>query len=212
MVAAAIGVSAAVGVAGSAMQASATSGAADKQVQANANSIDEQQREFNTIQGILQPYNDNGTNALTPYANLVGTNGAAAQQAAIQNVQQSPLYQAQMASGKQAILQSASATGGLRGGNTQLSLAGLGQQTLANTVQQQIGNLSGMAQLGLGAATQTGLAGQNAANGITNANNAFGAQIGQNNGQMVTAIGNGTSAITGALGTYAGLKSGGYHF
>ncbi len=212
MVAAAIGVSAAVGVAGSAMASGAASNAAGKQQDANNNSLTAQEQEYNATAQLLSPYNQVGTNSLTPLGNLTGANGGAQQQAAIEQLQQSPLFQSQMNAGKQAILQSASATGGLRGGNTQLSLAGLGQQTLASTIQQQIGNLQGTAQLGLNAATQTGVNGVQAGANIASANNAYGAQIGQNAGLQIGAINNGAGAINGALGTYAGLKAGGYSF
>lgn len=212
MVAAAIGVSAAVGVAGSVAQSDAARNAAEKQQDANTASLTAREQEYNNTAALLAPYNQAGTSALQGYGNLTGANGATQQQAAIEQLQQSPLYQSQMNAGKQAILQSASATGGLRGGNTQLSLAGLGQQTLASTIQQQIGNLSGIAQVGLNAATQTGVNGVQAGANIVSANNAYGSQIGQNAAQQMQAIGNGTSAVTGALGSYAGLKAGGYKF
>lgn len=218
MVAAAIGASAVVGVAGSAMSASAASGAAsdsaNAQLAANQNSVQEQQREFDQIQKLLAPYNTMGTNALTPLENLSGANGAQAQQQSLAQLEQSPLYQSQMQQGSNAILANASATGGLRGGNTQLALGKLGTQTLASTAQLQSGMLGGMVNTGLGAATQTGVAGSNMANSITQANTALGQGLATTYGnlgaQQAAAINNGTSAIMGGLGTYTGLKAGGY--
>lgn len=212
MVAAAIGVSAAVGVAGSAMASSAAHSAGEKQQDAATASLTAQEQEYNNTAALLAPYNQLGTNALNGYGNLTGANGAQQQEAAIEQLQQSPLYQSQMNAGKQAILQSASATGGLRGGNAQLSLAGLGQSTLASTIQQQIGNLQGASQLGLNAATQTGVNGMNSVNGIVNANAAYGNQVGQNAGQQQAAIGYGANSLQGAAGYYAGLKSQGFNF
>lgn len=218
MVAAAIGVSAVAGVAGSAMAASSASDAADAsanaQSAANARSVAEQQREFNTIQGLLQPYNTAGTNALTPLQNLEGANGVGAQQTYLSQLEASPLYQTQMQQGTNAILQNASATGGLRGGNTQLALGKLGQQTLASTAQLQAGMLGGLVQTGLGAATQTGVAGSNMANSITQANTALGQGLATTYGnegvQLGNAYGNAAGSIMGSLGTYTGLKAGGY--
>lgn len=152
------------GITGANQQADAAQSAAGTQAASDQSAINLQSSEFNQIQQLLAPYVGAGTSALGSYGNLAGTNGNAAQSAAIQQVQQSPLYQSQMASGKQALLQSASATGGLRGGNTQLALAGLGQSTLASTVQQTLANQQGLISTGLNAATGTGQAGQTMAN------------------------------------------------
>jgi hypothetical protein len=77
-----------------------------------------------------------------------------AQQAAIDNLKASPLFQSLYGTGQDTILQNAAATGGLRGGNTQNSLAQFGSGLLAQVIQQQLANLgtvSGQgAQAGLG--------------------------------------------------------------
>ncbi|MCZ2950744.1 hypothetical protein NYY72_19235, partial [Acinetobacter baumannii] len=51
------------------------------------------------------------------------------------------LYSTAMNLGQQSILANASATGGLRGGNTIASLGFLPQQVLSQVIQNQIGNL-----------------------------------------------------------------------
>lgn len=90
--------------------------------------------------------------------------GPGAQQAAIDALEASPMYQSLYRNGEEAVLANASATGGLRGGNTQRSLYNLGADTLAQVIQQQIANLGGIAGQGLGAATSLGgLAGGNSA-------------------------------------------------
>lgn len=220
MVAAAIGGAAIAGVAGSAISAGAAgdaaSSSANAQLAANQNTVDEQKREFDFVQNLLKPYNEAGTNALTPYGDLLGSNGAQAQQQAISQLQTSPLYQSQMQAGTTNILQNASATGGLRGGNTSLALAQLGTSTLGGAIQQKLQGYSGLISTGLGAATQTGSAATNSANAIGQANTALGqglANTYNNLGQQQSAAYGGmTSAVTGALGTYAGLKAGGYQF
>lgn len=53
-------------------------------------------------------------------------------------------------------MQNASATGGIRGGNTQRGLADFGGDLLSQLIQQQIGNYGGLVDIGRGAATTTG--------------------------------------------------------
>jgi len=90
------------------------------------------------------------------------------QQQAIEQLEGSPQFQALQTQGEEAILQNASATGGLRGGNTQAALAQFRPQMLSNLIQQQYANLGGITSLGQNAATMTGNAGQNFANQATN--------------------------------------------
>lgn len=218
MVAAAIGGAAIAGVAGSAISAGAAGDAADSaasaQRDANASSIAEQRRQFDYVNQLLEPYRQSGTQALAQYQDLNGLNGAEAQQQAIGHLRDSQLYQNLMTSGKNALLQSVSATGGLRGGNTQGALAQLGNNTLQSIIQQQSGVLGGLANNGQNAAAQTGAFGAQAANAITGANTALGSGLSQTYGlqgqQTVNAINSGVGSIQGSLGTYAGLKAGGY--
>ncbi len=101
------------------------------------------------------------------------TSPAQQQQTAISQLQQSPLYQSLFNTGRDTILGAASATGGLRGGNVNNSLARFGSDTLAQTIQQQIANLGGIQ--GQGQQAGLGLAGigANNANSITGLNNSI---------------------------------------
>jgi len=163
-VAAAVGL---VGVAGSvysARQANrGASKAADAQVQAAQLGVEENRRQFDLVQTLLKPYVEGGTAAFKQQQNLLGVGGAAAQQQAIGALQNSPFFQAQLNQGTNALLQNASATGGLRGGNTQAALAQFAPQLLQQTYQNQLSNLGGLSSMGLGAATGTGNAAQNTA-------------------------------------------------
>jgi len=81
--------------------------------------------------------------AANPYA---GMTGQEAQAAAIENIASSPLLQELTAQGEQALLQQASATGGLRGGNIQGALAQYRPQMLQQAISDQysrLGNLAG---------------------------------------------------------------------
>jgi hypothetical protein len=112
----------------------------------------------------LDPWVGSGADAFGAQAALLGLNGADAQAAAIASLESGPMFTSMMSQGENAILQNASATGGLRGGNTQGALGVLGPQVLNSVIQNQLGNLGGMSQQGLGAAgTAAGLDAQNLA-------------------------------------------------
>jgi len=137
--------------------------AADAQVQAAQLGVEENRRQFDLVQTLLKPYVEGGTAAFKQQQNLLGLGGATSQQQAIGALQSSPFFQAQLNQGTNAILQNASATGGLRGGNTQAALAQFAPQLLQQTYQNQLSNLGGLSSMGLGAATGTGNAAQNTA-------------------------------------------------
>jgi hypothetical protein len=121
----------------------------------------------------------------------MGLHGNDMQSSAITALQNSPYYQSLYRNGLQANLQNASATGGIRGGNEVTSLANFGADTLAQTIQQQLANLSGLSTTGANAAAGLGSLGQanaNAQSGIIQAGGAaqaggvLGAQAANNSG------------------------------
>jgi hypothetical protein len=140
------------------------------QIQANAaqSGIDEQRRQFDMIQGLLAPYAQAGTKAVGAQGDLAGLNGAAQQQAAIAGLQGSPEFTALMSQGENAILQNASATGGLRGGNTQAALAQYRPQLLAQLINQQYARLGGLTSVGQNAAAGVGNAGMQTGANVAN--------------------------------------------
>ena len=163
VVAAAVGLGVAGSVIGGQQANRGASKAADAQVQAAQLGVEENRRQFDLVQTLLKPYVEGGTAAFKQQQNLLGLGGAASQQQAISALQNSPFFQAQLNQGTNAILQNASATGGLRGGNVQGALSQFAPQLLQQTYQNQLANLGGLASAGLGAATGTGAAAQNAA-------------------------------------------------
>jgi len=102
---------------------------------------------------------------LSPYT-TGATDGAAGQQAAIDALKESPLYQSLYRNGKEALLSAGAATGGLRGGNMQGALANFGADTLSQVIQNQLANLGGIANMGQGSAGQLGSFGANMANQV----------------------------------------------
>lgn len=142
--------------------------AADAQTEASQAGIDEQRRQFDQMVKLLSPYTQAGTGSLKAQQNILGLGGQAAQKAAISGIEQSPYFQATAKQGENAILQNASATGGLRGGNVQGALGQFRPQLLNQLVQQQYQNLGGITSLGQNSAAQTGNAGMQSANNIGN--------------------------------------------
>lgn len=141
--------------------------AADAQSDSSAAGIEEQRRQYDEMVKLLSPYVNAGTGALTGQQNILGLNGEVQQQAAIRRIEESPYFKSTAQQGENAILQNASATGGLRGGNTQGALAQFRPQLLNQLVQQQYQNLGGLTSLGQNSAAQQGNAGMQSANNIS---------------------------------------------
>jgi len=141
-----------------------------------------------------------------------GEAGQAAQQAAIDRIAQSPLLQAQMRQGEEAILQRASATGGLRGGNVQAALAQFRPQMLQQAIEQQYARLGGMAGAGLGATEQLYRGGQASAAGQASLAQTTGANVGNLLAQQGAAQAGGALGRGAAFGQFAQIPGmlGGY--
>jgi len=152
----------------SSMQSRAARKAAGAQVQAAEMGIDEQRRQFDEMQKLLAPYVQAGQPALAGMQNLIGLGGAEAQQQAIAGIEQSPLLQALTRQGEEAILQRASATGGLRGGNVQAALAQFRPQMLQQALEQQYSRLGGLTSLGQQSAARVGTAGMDTGTNVAN--------------------------------------------
>jgi hypothetical protein len=200
--------------------------ASQVQQQAAQGGIDEQRRQFDAIQQLLnpyvqagqagiaglQPYTQAGQQALGQQQALIGLQGPQAQQQAIQGLQDSQQFQALQQQGENAILQNASATGGLRGGNVQGALAQFRPALLSSLINQQYERLGGLANvgqvtqqnlagIGQASAARTGAAGQQAASNIGNLLNQQGAaQAGGILGQQGAL----TGGITKAFGAIQG--------
>jgi hypothetical protein len=191
------------GVMSSNAQKKAGQQAANAQEAAALAGVDEQRRQFDAIQSLLKPYVDAGTGGLAGQKDLLGLNGNSAQAAAIQALQQSPQFTSLLQQGENSILQNASATGNLRGGNTQAALAQFSPQLLAATINDQYSRLGGLTSIGQNAATMTGNAGMQTGNNVTALLQQQGAaQAGAflNNGKQTSNMWNAFSGAVGQLG------------
>ena len=175
MVAAAIGVSAAAGIASGAMQSGAAGDAGDAQMNATMMGIAEQRRQFDEMQRLLKPYVDIGPKALTGQTDLIGLNGNEAQQSAIDQLKKGSMFEELNLQGQNAILQNASATGGLRGGNVQAALAQFSPALLQGLIESQYSKLGGLTTLGQNSAAMQGTAGMNMATNIAGLYQNYGA-------------------------------------
>lgn len=153
---------------GGIMQADAAGEAAGIQAGAAEAGIAEQRRQFDALQALLKPYTEAGLPALQQQQALLGLQGPEAEQAAIERIRGGETFQALAQQGEEALLQRASATGGLRGGNIQGALAQFRPALLNQAIEQQYGRLGGMTSLGQQSAAGVGTAGMQTGTNVAN--------------------------------------------
>jgi len=214
--------------------------ASQAQQQSAQASIDEQRRQFDAVQKLLNPYVQSGTGALQQQMALLGLApesqgggggggfggiagqiagaasnafgggstrfvggeaGKAAQQQAITALQDSPQFQALQQQGENAILQNASATGGLRGGNVQGALAQFRPALLSSLIDQQYSRLGGLTSIGQNAAAGVGNAGMSTGTNVSNL-------LGQQGAARAGGILGQQSALTGGINQAFGAIQG----
>jgi len=213
VVAAAVIGGAVIGTAGSAIaSSSAANKAAKAQKESAALSVAEQRAAREELRALLEPYVTAGGAGLDAYMGAIGLGTPEEQAAFVAQQEQSPIFQALARQGEEAILQKASATGGLRGGNVQGALAQFRPALLNQFLTDQYARLGGLTELGQRSAAGVGSAGMTTA---ANIGNLYG-QVGQ--AQAGTALakgqawGNAISGVGQAVGTAAGMGGfgGGY--
>lgn len=190
-------------VVGGIAQSSAASKASKAQGAASEAGIEEQRRQFDAVQKLLAPYVETGAEAVGGQRALLGLGGPEEQAAAIEAIKQSPQFQTLTQQGEEAILQNASATGGLRGGNVQKTLSQFQPQLLSQLIESQFGRLGQVAGLGQASAAGTGAAAQTTG---TNIANLLGQQ-GQAQAGAALARGQAFGDIGQSVGQFATLKA-----
>jgi len=218
------------GLIGSQMTSSATRSASETQAGAAQAGIDEQRRQNEAVQQLLAPYVQAGGGALgaySPYQQagagalptlqqyaqagapaleqqqaLIGLRGPEAQRQAIAGIEGGGEFKALSERARNSLLQGASATGGLRGGNIQGALAQFEPQLLSQLINQQYGRLGGLAATG-------GTVAQNLASSGLSATGEL-ARIGQASAAGVGTAGTQTGAnIANLLGNQGAATAGG---
>lgn len=183
--------------------------AAKAQMAMMQKAIDEQRMAYGEGKQLLDPYSQAGMGGLQSYLALLGQSGDAAQQEAISGLEQTPGYQAQLQAGQRALLQNASVTGGLRGGNVQQGLAEFGSGLFGQYYQNQLNQLNQLQ--GQGMQTNMGLANIRAgqAANIGSQFNAMGQAQGQGILAQQAAKQQGMSNLGSTLGGIGGMVFGG---
>lgn len=186
---------------------SAANKAADAQKGAAAQGMDEQGREFDLVQKLLEPYTQAGTKGIGAQQDLIGLNGNDAQQKAINGIQSSPQFTSALKLGENRMLANASATGGLRGGNLQAAISQFSPQLLSQMINDQFSRLGGFTSLGENAAAGVGNAGMATGNNITQLlgqQGAAGAGAALAGGRATSQL---TNGIVSGLGAYMSQPS-----
>lgn len=161
-------VTSAVSIGGSLIKGSAANKAAQAQTDAAMAGVAEERAAREQMRADLLPYMQAGSPALQAQMAALGLAGPEAQAQYVSQQEQSPIFQALARQGEEAMLQQASATGGLRGGNIQGALAQFRPSLLNQFLQQQYTNLGGITSLGQRSAAGVGAAGIESAQQIAN--------------------------------------------
>lgn len=177
--------------------------AGEAQSAAAQQGIDEISGRYDEVSALLAPYSEGGAGAYSQLLALTGASGQEAYQAQVDNVRNGAEYQSLLSSGEESILANASATGGLRGGNTQGALAQFAPQLLQQQLDQRFNRLGGIANTGLNAAQSQSQASLQAGGNIAQLFGQQGAAQagvalarGQNNANL---IGDVTGLISGGI-------------
>jgi hypothetical protein len=185
-------------VIGGVVSMSAASKAGKAQVQAADAAAAEQRAAREEMRTLLNPYVSAGTPALQAQMAALGLSGPEAQQAFVTQQEQNPIFQSLAQQGETAILQNASATGGLRGGNVQGALAQFRPALLNQFLEQQYSRLGDLTKVGQASAAGVG------ASGITSATNIGQAYTQAGQARAGSALGQ-ANAFNQALGTITGF-------
>ena len=196
---------------GARSQSDAANRASEAQVASSQAAIAEQRRQFDVFRQLLQPYVDSGVMSLRHQEDMLGLSGPDSQAKAIQNIIDGPLYSGLLQQGEDAILQNASATGGLRGGNTQAALSQYRPQLLNNLLNQRFGQLGQITGMGQSSAAGVGQGAMQMGTNVGNLLNEQGSYIAGNAMAQNQATQGMYSGLSGSIGqALSALGRGGY--
>jgi len=181
-------------------QNQAAEGSSEAQLQASREGIAENRRQFDAAVKIQAPFVQAGQQGVTGMLDLVGMGGPEAEAAAIARLESSPQFESLTRQGEEAILANASATGGLRGGNTQAALAQFRPDILSGLIDRQFSRLGGLSQLGQASAAQTASAGLQTGANVSN----LLLEGGQAQAQGMLARGQNQAGLIGDIGSGIG--------
>jgi hypothetical protein len=155
-------------IAGGVIAGNAKKKASKLELQGIMAGVDEERRQFDTTRADFAPILQAGTAALGQQGDILGLNGDPAQSAAMEALRASPFFQSIFRTGEEAVLQNASATGGIRGGNVQRGLADFGADAFMQTIREKLAQLGGISGMGADATGALGGLGGAASANIAN--------------------------------------------
>lgn len=201
--------SAAINYMGAQDQKEAAMQGASEQERMQMRAIDEQTKRLDDFRALMNPFMRQGQQAGVSRDALIGLGGQSAQRYAIRGIAQGQEYGQLLNAANNNILQNASATGGLRGGNTQAALATISPQILSQLIDKQYGRLDSIYGVGANAASsignQTIATGNNISQGYSNIGDVRATALlggAAADAKGMAAIGQGIGSIGGALGGY----------
>lgn len=128
----------------------------------------EQQRQFDVTRADYAPLTALLAPSVKGLSDLIGVNGTDAWEAALARVQDSPTLARIIKNGEDSILANASATGGLRGGDTNRSLADFRGDAFVDEFNAEMARYAGLVGLGSGATDSVSAFGAQKANNVSN--------------------------------------------
>ena len=183
-------------IVGSKMQSDSAEDASNAQQASSQAGIDSQERMFDKSIALQQPYMDAGYGALTGLQGLTTPEGRAQ---ALQGYYGGQEFAEQQKQQESQAMRNAAMTGGVRSGNNQVALASIAPQLGQNYLSNQYNQLTGLANMGMGASSQ----GAQSANYLGSSMNQAQQNIGQAQAQNYLAQGNIASNTIGTLGGIA---------
>lgn len=159
------------GIFGGGKQKKAADAAAKLQYDAQMAGIGETQRQFDLTRADFAPYQALGAGAAPRLGNLAGVNGDEALNTEIERIMAGPRYKSLLQNGRDEMLATASATGGLRGGNYQDASQRFGADTLSSEIGRQLSEYAGLVGIGSGASGAVGNFGAAAVSDMNNSRN-----------------------------------------
>jgi len=145
---------------GGVLQSEATKSGAKRAAAATTTGVEagiaQQDKQFERLNTLLAPHVQAGQRALQGQEDILGTAGPEAQQLAIQGIEESPQFGSLVEQSEEALLQNASATGGVRGGNLIGALQRNRPNILNDLIERQFARLGSISQLGQASAAGVG--------------------------------------------------------
>lgn len=160
------------GIFGGNSQSKATKEAAKLQYDAQMAGIDETRRQFDVTRQDFAPAQALLAPSAQGLGNLTGINGDDALNAEIERIMGGPRFKSILQNGRDEMMATAAATGGLRGGNYQDASQRFGADVLSSEIGRQLAEYSGLVGIGTGAAGAVGNFGAAAVRDINDSRNA----------------------------------------